>query len=363
MDRLPDNSAMQETAALLRDLGVQRAQEAVEAPDPAPSAEERVARLVRTLELDIIPRLVNAHRDDAAPGSAGRRALSGTPIGAMARPPLQPASNLAGAQDSGHASSAYLAAQNASAPPSFDVPEFAKALLNAPDSEIVAQVDAWLASGVEVACLYDGLFASAARYLGQMWTDDRCNFSDVTIGCGRLHQQIRRLSPDFAAGVLPTADGRRILLIPAASEQHSLGLSMVSDHFRRDGWEVCTASPTTSHTGTAADAANRRVRDEWFDVIGVSLGSERNITATRQQIAALRRNSRNRAVGVLIGGSQVARDPRLGESVGADAVSADAGTATSVAELLLGSRYARAGAAVGADVTGRSARKGRVDGG
>jgi methanogenic corrinoid protein MtbC1 len=140
----------------------------------------------------------------------------------------------------------------------------------------------------------------------------------------------------------------------APGEQHALGLGMVADHFRRDGWEVCMATCPTKADGSAGEDPLRRVHDEWFDVIGMSVGSARNVAAARDQISALRRRSRNRAVGVLIGGAQAQSDPGLREAVGADAVAGGAAGAPAAAEALLASRFARADAGQAATGSAKS---------
>jgi MerR family transcriptional regulator, light-induced transcriptional regulator len=297
--------------------------------DTMPSPEERLARLVRTIEADIIPRLVRAHRQpETATPPAATRAGAGWTMRGQRLDAVQP---------------------------SLDVRAFAAFVLTADDASLFGRIDRLVADGVAVESMYVDLLGPTARHLGQMWADDRCNFADVTIAAGRLQQILRRLSPAFGASVEPPADGRRILLLPGAGEQHTLGLAMVADYFSRAGW-VVTASgslvsepcapaceaPTSRRHATDPQAV-RTVRREWFDVIGLSLGSARGLEALKAEIAALRRASRNRAVGILVGGPLFVDHPEQVRLVGADATAVEGRDAPSAAEGLLAQRMARLG--------------------
>ncbi len=102
-------------------------------------------------------------------------------------------------------------------------------------------VQAMLETGVAPETLYLDLLTPAARKLGDMWTEDVCDFTEVTIGVWRLWNALRALSPAFLGPVPAKAPpAGRVLLVPLPGEQHSFGLSMVFDFFRRAGWSVWT---------------------------------------------------------------------------------------------------------------------------
>ena len=85
---------------------------------------------------------------------------------------------------------------------------------------------------------------------------------ETTSPAARLSLADLRL--DASGIALPT--GRRVLLLPGPGEQHTFGLSMVAEFFRRSGWEV------VGGTGPESLDPVRAVRDEWFDVVGISVG-------------------------------------------------------------------------------------------
>jgi len=120
-----------------------------------------------------------------------------------------------------------------------------------------------------------------------------------------------------------------MLLVPASGEQHSLGLLMIADFFARAGWDV-----TGSETPTGADLF-RRVRDQWFDVVGLAVGCDPRLDLLAADIRTLRATSRNGDVQVMLGGPILAMHPEYVGVVGADGQAADARQALQVAERLV----------------------------
>jgi methanogenic corrinoid protein MtbC1 len=255
-----------------------------------PAAEERMTRLVKTLEAEIIPRLVEAHR---CPG-----AVSDAPV--------------AGPH-----------------PTRADVDAFVQLLLRREQPPIAAHVSALRDQGVSIEVLYLQLLAPAARQLGCLWPADECDFTDVTLGLGRLQGLLQEFSPEFSTEAQFPANARRVLLLPAPGEQHTFGLSMVGDFFMHAGWEV------TSGQGARRTEAIDMVRREWFDVVGFSVGTEARLDWLTSSIVSVREVSRNKAIGVLVGGPIFTLHPEYAALVGADATSTDGKQAPVAAEKLI----------------------------
>lgn len=261
------------------------------------SREDRASCLARTLEHEIIPRLVEAHRSDGA-SDASNDELSGSVAQA-------------------------------------EVERFTESLVRGDEPVLMATLAALRERGLSVELLLTDLLAPAARHLGHMWCEDLCYFTDVTIGLGRLQRMMRELSPAFGTEVAHPPNGRRALLVRAPGEQHSFGLSMVAEFFRRAGWEVVSAGE-----GEDTDPVTA-VRREWFDVVGFSAGSEARLDWLPACIAAVRRSSCHREVAVLVGGPVFTLRPHLARQVGADATASDGSAAPGLAESLLAGRVKR----------------------
>jgi methanogenic corrinoid protein MtbC1 len=123
--------------------------------------------------------------------------------------------------------------------------------------------------------------------------------------------------------------GRPALLIPAPGETHSFGLAMVTDFFTRAGWNVASGPATNGH-----DLCDL-VRDKWFAIVGFSVGCDASLDALAAAILTVRRRSRNRAVGVMVGGPIFAMRPDLAARVGADATAIDGRQAVTQAQSLV----------------------------
>jgi MerR family transcriptional regulator, light-induced transcriptional regulator len=150
------------------------------------------------------------------------------------------------------------------------------------------------------------------------------------VGLCRLHQVLRELSPAFQnEGEHQPHGGRRALLVPVPGEQHTFGLVMVAEFFRRAGWDVWSGPPASR------GELVRIVRNEWFAVVGFSASCDTRLDALAAGIHAVRRASRNPAVGVLVGGPVFVEHPELATLIGADATAVDGRQATQQAESLL----------------------------
>jgi MerR family transcriptional regulator, light-induced transcriptional regulator len=258
---------------------------------------ERMAWLVRTIEAEIIPRLMLAHRSGVAP--------------------IDPA------------------AMPCVAPSAEDAIELARIVLDQEASVAGRYIEAFRAEGVPLDTVYLDLLAPAARHLGEMWEADLCDFTQVTVGLWRLQQVMYDLSPDFQNDAEYGVNSRRAMLVPAPGSQHTLGLFMVAEFFRRAGWDVWGEPSATTPDLLEA------VRSEWFDVIGISVGAEFQIEGLSSVILSLRRASRNPGVRVMLGGPVASQHPELHLRLGADATAFDAQQALLVAESLLGTAVRR----------------------
>jgi methanogenic corrinoid protein MtbC1 len=164
--------------------------------------------------------------------------------------------------------------------------------------------------------LLNALLTPAARLMGRMWEEDACDFMTVTLGVYRLNQIMR----ETEAAELPASHGldHHILLLPAPGEQHSFGVNMVADAFRAGGWCV-RSTPAVSRKQLL-----QLVEDEWFDVVGLSVSTERCLKGLPSCIRALRAASGNARTFVLLGGHAVVCNPERSRFLGADSVAQDA---------------------------------------
>jgi MerR family transcriptional regulator, light-induced transcriptional regulator len=170
--------------------------------------------------------------------------------------------------------------------------------------------------------------APVARYLGELWEEDLCDFTQVTVGLGRLQQVLRELSPAFGQSNA-SASGNRVLLLPGPSEQHTFGLVMVAEFFRRAGWDVA-GGPWEAGADPVV-----MVRREWFDVVGFSLGNVDQLDDLAACIKSVRAAALNKSICVIVGGPLFLANPGYVAYVNADAASTDGAQAPGLASKLV----------------------------
>lgn len=210
-----------------------------------------------------------------------------------------------------------------------DVADVVALVLTAEADIVFAHVQILRGRGLSVQAIFLDLLAPVARRLGEMWEADTCDFAQVTIGLVRLQQVLRRLSPAFQDDAAAPDLALRALLMPAPGEQHTFGLVIVSEFFRRAGWEV----------SGAVHASDRELQDlvggTWFAVAGLTLGSESRLDALVSCIRLIRAASCNRHIGIMVGGPLFLARPHLVAQVGADSTARDAPEAVLQAHRLL----------------------------
>jgi MerR family transcriptional regulator, light-induced transcriptional regulator len=253
-------------------------------------SEARLARLARTIEGEIVPRLVLARH-----------------VARLSQVPKSP---------------------ELAAPDDVDVKELVRLLLAHDVAVASAYVETVRHRGasLEVVCLQ--LLAPAARELGLLWEQDECDFMQVTVGLCRLHHLLRELAPEFRADEIELKLDKRILLAPLPGEQHTFGITLVAQFLRRAGWDVWHEFPNTDTDILEV------LHQNWFTVVGLSVGIESRLDHVTTVIEGIRRTSRNRAVGVLVGGPLFVAKPEIASLVGADATAADGMEAVERAEMI-----------------------------
>lgn len=184
--------------------------------------------------------------------------------------------------------------------------------------------------GATVEQIFIDLLSPAARILGELWEEDERDFTEVTIGLWRLQSTLRDLGAGFTGdSEHHYGSGRAALITPVTGEQHTFGVAMVSDFFRRAGWSVVDG--TNGSTAELCDI----VKSQSFDIIGLSCSGSNGVDTIGTLIRKLRHASLNKGVGIMVGGNIFSNDAELAGRVGADATARDAVHAPLQAENLL----------------------------
>ena len=265
-----------------------------------PGANTHLATLTRAIETEVIPRLLRARRPNAT-GRAGWMPDAG------------------------------------------EVDHFARLLIDREEDLAFRHLQALIGQGVPLETLYGTLLSGAALHLGRLWEEDLVDFTAVSTGVWRLQKMLRQFSDDFVGPDTAASGVHRILLMPMTGGQHSFGLALVAEYFRRARWDVACEIARSEAELVAFVGESR------FDVLGLSVGSDQQLDALTRTIAAVRRRSVNPRITVMVGGPIFVMNPGLAAQVGADATTADAaqapGEAARLVATAIGQSYAQAASA------------------
>jgi MerR family transcriptional regulator, light-induced transcriptional regulator len=207
---------------------------------------------------------------------------------------------------------------------SLDPEGFAKQLVEGRLDDARAAIAARLASGATPLQVMIEDLSPAARWFGELWVRDDCDFFDVTLVTGALRKLLQEIAPDDARPLRARAPSILILLAPG--ETHSLGADIVASVFRQAGWSAVRGD---NRTFLAALARRRH------DVVGFSLSSDRHVGALAQAIGSARSVSRNPKLKILVGGPVFAEQPELADKLGADVCASGGDIAVQLPHTLL----------------------------
>jgi len=248
--------------------------------------------LLRTIEGEVIPRLILAHRAVAD----GNRCNDVTS-------PLRPGST--------------------------EIFDLARIILRGSKADALAYLRGLQTLGMNTETIYLELLAPVARHLGLRWEDETSDFVEVTLGLQKLQDLAHQLSEANQATTARTQVGRRALFVALPGEQHVFGAQLVGEFLRRAGWDVWDAPGAVE-----ADIMSLVAR-EWFAVIGVSISTSAQLPALTMLLRKLRRDSLNSNVRIMAGGLPFLGHPERVAKVGADATAIDGRDAVDRAEQLL----------------------------
>ena len=255
-------------------------------------SEKRRSILGRAVEVEIIPRLLLAHR---------RRQTCDAP-----------------AADCGHPAA---------------IAHFAGLLIGKSDGAATAHIHAIHRCGIALETIYLTLLRPTARFLKKQWLEDERDFAEVTLGLWQLQQLLREFSATFGAD-RRISTGLRVLLAPGSADRQDLGylmfdLVLIAEFFRRDGWEAWVDPASGPQDLPAA------VRTEWFDVVQLVVSGDKPPEEIAATIKSVRDASLNRSLGIIVGGPIFVERPELALRVGGDMSAADPKDGASQAQNLV----------------------------
>lgn len=212
--------------------------------------------LLATIEAEIIPRLMLAHRVESA--------------------------------------SRILCAESRLPPTQDELIEFARIASCHDLPGALAFVESLCLQGLSLETVLLDLIGPTARLLGDQWLADQRSFTAVSAGLGTLQQVVHILGPSFA----PAHSHRGlVVLLAAPGEQHTLGLYLIAEFLRRAGWGV-QVTPEMSESELVQLVGTQRV-----EMVGITVSNGHLLKPLAALMDSARRASRNPSLKLAIGGS------------------------------------------------------------
>lgn len=178
-------------------------------------------------------------------------------------------------------------------------------------------IQLWQQRGCTWTDIYLDGITQAARVLGQWWLSDDIDFATVTVGSSRLHRLLYELSPSFLADAAAPR-GTTVLLLAEPESQHTMGLFMVSEFFKRAGWYTLVEQPRLEPD------LQRLLTGHWVDVVALSISTQRQLPALKSLIAQARVLSPNPKMTIIAGGPMAVDNPQSLAELGVDWIGTDA---------------------------------------
>lgn len=168
------------------------------------------------------------------------------------------------------------------------------------------------ADGVNAEDIYIKQLAAAARILGEKWLSDELSFSQVTVGTGRMFAIMRGLRHLFEPRI--AAVDKTAIFASVPGEDHTLGVHMAADLFRKEGWEIALK------VGLDHDQLVAEIEKAPIGIVGLSISGEHSIEALSRLVVALHISCPHAIL--LVSGSNVEDVRPLLNLMGLDAIAA-----------------------------------------
>lgn len=195
-------------------------------------------------------------------------------------------------------------------PKAQEIDTLVRLLFSQTSEPATAFVHALLKRGVKVDELYLTYLSGAAARLGVLWDEDRVTFTDVTIGVSRIYGLLRAMRPALSPSDATAPQAAIFANVPG--EDHTLGVTMAADLFRREGWEI------ELKLGLPHDRLLAEIQRSDTPFVGISISSPGSMPALARLVLALRVARPD--LFILIGGRLARDDPASLQPLGADAV-------------------------------------------
>ncbi|MCY4333168.1 MAG: cobalamin-dependent protein [Litoreibacter sp.] len=205
------------------------------------------------------------------------------------------------------------------------IEDLAYALIDSDQDAAKRMILKMRSEGTRDELLYLLFLASAARKLGEWWTEDKITFAQVTTGSGRVYAILRSLKPVHSARFVK-GPHRNALFAQTPGDDHSLGIKMAADLMRVDGWDIDLVFDLDH------DTLLQRIAMTDPPIIGISAAGAHALPSLAKLVLAIRVWSPSTLI--LVSGNVVETSRETVALMGVDAMTSNIDTAREELERL-----------------------------
>ncbi len=164
--------------------------------------------------------------------------------------------------------------------------------------------------------------------IGRLWEQGRASVAHEHLCTAVTQLCMSMLWPRLNAGA--SEGDRTVVATSVGGEAHEIGIRIVADLLKRDGWRTFYLGASVPATDVVAMLVEQRA-----DVLAVSATMAGHVPSVRRLVEAVRDEPRCAGVKVVVGGRPFVVAPRLAKAVGADGLATDAAQAVEVCNALV----------------------------
>jgi methanogenic corrinoid protein MtbC1 len=183
--------------------------------------------------------------------------------------------------------------------------------------------------GLDGAAYCVSVLGPAMHEVGRLWEQN-------AISVDQEHQCAARAADLLSRLVVPAPaapDARRAVCACITGERHELGIRMVANVLRANGWSVTCPNQEQDPSGLLREVIARRAQ-----LVAISATMLQHLSTLESIVAAIRAMAECADLKVLVGGQAFDAYPGVWNEIGADATAADAIEALAVANRLVPAR-------------------------
>jgi methanogenic corrinoid protein MtbC1 len=185
-----------------------------------------------------------------------------------------------------------------------------------------------VARGTDAQDVLLNLLQPAQIEIGRLWEQGRASVAHEHLCTAVTQLCMSMLWPRLNEGA--HTDDRTVVATSVGGEAHEIGVRIVADLLKRDGWRTFFLGANVPASDVVTMLLEQRA-----DVLAVSATMAGHVPAVRRLINAVHDDPRCADVKVVVGGRPFMVAPRLAKAVGADALASDAAQAVGVCNALV----------------------------